>query len=253
MKLYRELAGWWQFFSPVEEYADEAAFFIKILQNYSILPCRTILELGAGAGSNAFYLKEHFELTLVDLSAEMITASRAINPELPHIQGDMRSARLNREFDAVFIHDAICYMTSESDLQQVIETAFVHCKHNGLVVIAPDFVRETFKPATEHGGRDGDNGQAMRWLMWTLEPNVGSETYAVHFAFLLKDGEVVKIEHDRHTEGLFARETWLRLFEQAGFQKPKIIVDLYDREVFVAHKAKLPGGKVLERTKNENI
>lgn len=238
MKLYGELAEWWQLFSPVEEYREEAASFIKILQDTCTSPCRTILELGAGAGSNAFYLKEHFEMTLVDLSEEMLAASRQINPELEHIQGDMRSVRLNRRFDAVFIHDAICYMRDENDLRQAIETAFVHCKPGGTAVIAPDFVRETFKPETERGGRDGDDGRAMRWLMWTLEPDADDTTYQVHFAFLLKDGETVKIERDQHTEGLFARETWLQLFEQAGFQKPKIIVDLYDREVFVAHKPK---------------
>lgn len=240
MKLYGELAEWWQLFSPVEEYADEAESFIKMLQENCTSPCRTVLELGAGAGGNAFYLKEHFEMTLVDLSAEMLAASREINPELDHLVGDMRSVRLNRRFDAVFIHDAICYMTSEKDLRRAIETAFAHCEPGGTAVVAPDFVRETFKASTEQGGRDGggENERAMRWLMWTFDPNSDDTTYAVHFAFLLKDGEAVRVEHDQHAEGLFDRETWLRLFRQAGFRKPKIVVDLYDREVFVALKPK---------------
>ena len=72
--------------------------------------------------------------------------------------------------------------------------------------------------------------------MWTFDPDSSDEIYAVHFAFLLKEGEAVNIEHDYHTEGLFTRETWRRMFEQAGFVQTKIIVDLYDREVFVALK-----------------
>ncbi len=28
-----------------------------------------------------------------------------------------------RQFDAVFVHDAICYMATESDLRKAIETA----------------------------------------------------------------------------------------------------------------------------------
>jgi SAM-dependent methyltransferase len=241
MKLYRELAEWWQLFSPVEEYSEEAASFIRILRENCEPSCRTILELGAGAGGNAFYLKKEFAMTLVDLSPEMLAESRKINSELEHLAGDMRDIRLNRQFDAVFIHDAICYMRGEEDLRRTIETAFVHCKPGGATVIAPDYVRETFKPSTEQGGRDGDVGtenenRALRWLMWTFDPNLEDATYAVHFAFLLKKGEVVSLEHDYHAEGLFARGDWLRLFGEAGFEPPKIIVDLYDREVFVARK-----------------
>src|SRR5262245_15324138 len=38
-----------------------------------------------------------------------------LNPECEHIVGDMRSMQLDRTFDVVFIHDAIAYMTNESD------------------------------------------------------------------------------------------------------------------------------------------
>ena len=48
-------------------------------------------------------MKRDFEMTLSDLSAEMLEVSRGINPELRHIQGDMRSLRLDGpKFDAVF-------------------------------------------------------------------------------------------------------------------------------------------------------
>lgn len=48
-------------------------------------------------------------MTLVDLSPEMLTTSCALNPECEHLPGDMRTVRLGRLFDAVFIHDAIIY------------------------------------------------------------------------------------------------------------------------------------------------
>ena len=151
----------------------------------------------------------------------------------------MRVVRLHRQFDAVFIHDAICYLTSETDLRQAIETAFVHCKPGGTVLIAPDLVKETFRSETEQGGRDDENSKrALRWLMWTSDPNPEDATYAVHFAFLLKENDSVSAEHDFHIEGLFVRADWLRLFTEVGFEPPKIIVDLYEREVFVARKPK---------------
>ena len=81
-------------------------------------PIDTLLELGSGGGNNASHLKKHFQMTLVDLSPGMLEVSRKLNPECEHLQGDMRSVRLGRSFDAVFMHDAIAYMTSAEDLRK---------------------------------------------------------------------------------------------------------------------------------------
>ena len=82
----------------------------------------------------------------------MLDVSRRLNPECEHVRGDMRTIRLGRTFDAVLVHDAIDYMTTEDDLRQVIETAFVHCRPGGLAVFVPDHVADTFRPFTGGGG-----------------------------------------------------------------------------------------------------
>ncbi len=217
-KLYSDLAGWWPLLSPPEDYTEEAAFYALVIQAYSRDPVQTLLELGSGGGSNASHLKEKFTLTLVDSSPQMLAVSKELNPECEHIEGDMRTLRLNREFDAVFIHDAICYMTSEEELREAIRTAYVHCKPGGVAVLAPDHVRETFRESTSHGGVDGKD-RALRYLEWTWDPDPSDCTYTVDYAYLLreKDGEM-RVEHDRHVEGLFSREVWLRLLEEAGFE-----------------------------------
>ena len=105
-----------------------------------------MLELGSGGGNNAFHLKKEFELTLVDLSADMLAVSKALNPECEHVQGDMRSVRLGRTFDAVFVHDAIEYMTTEDDLRQAVQTVYAHCRPGGVAVLVPDDIAENFEP-----------------------------------------------------------------------------------------------------------
>ena len=107
VKLYEELAEWWPLFSAPEDYAEEAAFFARVLNDVYESPPRTVLELGSGGGNNALYLKSKFEMTLIDLSPQMLAVSRALNPECEHRGGDMRSVNLGRTFDAVFIHEAI--------------------------------------------------------------------------------------------------------------------------------------------------
>ncbi len=219
--MYKELASWWPLLSPPADYAEEAEFYRQVIVRTSSVRPRTLLELGSGGGSNASHLKASFKITLVDLSPEMLKVSRSLNPECEHIQGDMRSIRLSREFDAVFIHDAITYMTTENDLSRAIKTAFVHCRHGGVALFTPDYTRDNFHPTTSHGGHDGE-GKGMRYLEWTRNPDPSDTTYTCDFAFLLWDGVEVRCEYDHHVFGLFGREDWMRLVANAGFL-PKAI------------------------------
>ena len=173
---------------------------------------------------------------LTDISPRMLRISRLLNPECEHIQGDMRTLRLGRTFDVVFIHDAIDYMLTLQDLRQSIETAAVHCKPKGMALFVPDYVRETFKPSTDHGGSDG-NSHSLRYLEWTYDPYEDDSTYITEFAYLLREGNgPTRVEHDIHTCGLFPRAEWLRLLKEVGFQA-EIIHDPFERELFLARKA----------------
>lgn len=237
MKLYRELAEWWPLFSPPgEDYAEEAAFVRRLLEEAGGGTLRTLLELGSGGGNNASHLKAHYALTLVDLSPDMLHVSRALNPECEHAQGDMRSVWLGRVFDAVFVHDALGYLTSERDLGAAIETAAAHCRPGGVAVFAPDYVRETFAPGTESGGSDGADGRGVRYLEWVRDPDPGDCTYVADYVLALRDtaGET-RVVHDRHVEGLFPRATWLRRLAEAGFEVD-VVRDPWGRDLFVGRR-----------------
>lgn len=238
-RLYREFATWWPLLSAPAEYAEEAEVYRRLLRASVEPPPRTLLELGSGGGNNASHLKAHFQMTLVDRSPGMLGVSRALNPECEHLEGDMRSVRLGRTFDAVFIHDAVCYMTSEADLRAAMATAFVHCRPGGAALLVPDFVRETWREATDHGGHDGER-RALRYLDWTWDPDPGDSTYLVEFAYLLRDADgTTSVERDRHVEGLFARAEWVRWLEEAGFVAAMHEVDLGDdvgTELFVGRR-----------------
>lgn len=219
-KLYTELAGWWQLVSPTEDYVDEAAFFKSLFQAEN---AKTILELGSGGGNVAWFLKRDFTLTLTDLSGAMLAESKKQNPELEHVEGDMRALRLGRTFDAVLIHDAIMYMTSEEDLRAALLTAHEHCKPGGVVVVVPDYVAETFRPQTNHEGTDaGDRG--VRYLEWTWDADPDDTEVNYEFILALKEGDELRTVVDRQIIGVFPRATWLRLLEDVGF-KAEVVED----------------------------
>lgn len=197
---------------------------------------RELLELGSGGGNNAFQLKQHFSLTLTDLSGEMLAVSQRLNPDCEHIEGDMRTLRLGRRFDAVLVHDAVAYLTDEDDLRAAVETAFVHLHPGGAALFAPDDVRETFVPGTDHGGHDADDGRGLRYVEWTTDPDPADTSYTVDFAYLLRERDgSMRVEHDRHLCGLFARADWLGLLTDAGFEA-RTVTDPWEREIFLARR-----------------
>lgn len=235
-KLYTDLAGWWQLVSPTEDYADEAAFLggLFLAEN-----ARTVLELGSGGGNVAWFLKKHFTLTLTDISDKMLTQSMKQNPELEHIQGDMRTLRLGRTFDGVLIHDAIMYMTTEEDLRAALATAYEHCRPGGIAVIAPDWVAETFTPRTIHEGADeGERG--LRYLEWTWDADPDDTEVNCEYILALKEGDELSTVVDRQIVGVFPRASWLRLLEDVGFEAG-IVEDPSTEgartEVFVGHRS----------------
>lgn len=213
-KMYSDLAGWWQLISPTSDYAEEAAFFTDLFQAEGV---ETVLELGSGGGNVAWFLKRDFEMTLTDLSAEMLSESKKQNPEIEHVEGDMRALRLGKTFDGVLIHDAIMYMTTEIDLLAALITAHEHCKPGGAVVVAPDWVTETFQPGATHEGTDAASFgvRYLEWV-WDADPNDTEVNYDVIFA--LREGDELRTVVDRHVVGLFPRATWLRLLTEAGFE-----------------------------------
>jgi methyltransferase family protein len=174
---------------------------------------------------------------LVDLSAQMLEVSRLLNPDCEHLEGDMRTVRIGRTFDAVFVHDAVEYMTSEEALREAIATAYVHCAPGGIALFVPDFVKETFAPGTEHGGSDVADGRAARYLLWKFDPDPDDDVYNSEFAVITRDTDgTVRSHHDHHEFGLFPRATWMRLLGEAGFTA-ETESDSWGRELFIATRS----------------
>jgi SAM-dependent methyltransferase len=216
-RVYSDLAEWWPLISPPEDYAEEAAHLADVFGS-AAAGVREVLDLGSGGGGVAVHLKDRLTLTLVDLSDEMLAVSRALNPECEHIRGDMRTIRLGRAFDAVLVHDAVDYMTSEEDLRQVIETAFAHCRPGGLAVFVPDHIADTFRESAGGGGGGDATGRQASFREWTWDPSLGDDWVQAEYEFVLRDADAtVQVVREVHRLGAFSRGTWLRLLADAGF------------------------------------
>ncbi len=214
--MYHALAEWWPLLSAPDEYADEAQMIANAARSCARRNVETMLELGSGGGNTASHLKGRFAITLVDRSSAMLDVSRRLNPECDHYEGDMRSVRLGRTYDAVLIHDAVGYMVCLGDLRAALETAHAHCAPGGCGIFVPDHTRENFRDGTEHGGRD-DAGRALRYIAWTHPPDAAETTYTTDFALMLRDASGLRTVQETHRFGLFGEGEWLTLMQEVGF------------------------------------
>ena len=218
-RLYGDLAYLWPIVSPPEDYLEEARYW-KDAITVGLGPGRQrILELGVGGGHNLSHLTAHFEAEAVDLSPRMLEHSRKLNPDVVHHLGDMRTVRLGTVFDAVLIHDAISYMLTEDDLRAAFATARAHLRPGGLLLVAPDLVKENFHdgmmlhwpiPPTSHG------------IEVTVEeritdPDPTDTVIESVITYTITEGGTQQVETDIHSCGLFSLDTWISLMEEAGF------------------------------------
>jgi SAM-dependent methyltransferase len=215
---YGELAPWWPVLSPLEDYEEEAASFVAALRARRPA-ARDLLELGSGGGHVAFYLRRAFDVTLTDLSAEMLRVAVAVNPGCAAVQGDLRALDLGRTFDVVFAHDAVDYLLTEADLAAAARTARRHLRPGGLALFVPDAVAERFAPGTDWGGSDAADGRAARLLEWTEPLADGATSVVVHYDFVLRSPDgAVSTRYERHACGVFPTAAWVRALEQAGLR-----------------------------------
>ena len=234
-RLYAELADWWPLVSPSGDYVDEAPIYADLLRDGRPLEARLrALELGSGGGHCSLHMRDGFVFTLSDVSPQMLALSQRLQPDLAHELGDMRTMRLGREFDAVFVHDAIMYMTTREDLEAACRTAFVHCRRGGVALFLPDFVRETFAPGTDHGGAD-EQHRALRYLEWVHDAD--GHRVPVDFVFALREQNNTRIVHDHHEWGLFSTSEWLEVLQGAGFAAECQKLDGEERMCFVARRS----------------
>ena len=218
MRLYDELAPWFHLLTAPEDYAGEATRYAALALE-ACPDAATLLELGSGGGNNASHLKRRFACTVTDQSPPMLALSEALNPECEHLLGDMRSLRLDRRFDVVFVHDAVMYLTTEGDLRACVETAFLHTRPGGVALFAPDCTLEGYRPGTSHGGHDGADGRALRYVEWSQPVPEGETAARVDFAILTRERDgTTRACHDAHVFGFFPEATWTRLVREAGFE-----------------------------------
>ncbi len=216
-RLYDDLAAWFPLVSPASQYDEEAAVYAACLSQAADGPIRTLLELGSGAGTVASHLPPPWALTLVDRSPAMLAVSQTRRPDAEHLQGDMTTLRLQRQFDAVLLHDAVMYLTTPEALSATFDTLAAHVRPGGAVAIIPDVTTETFFESTMmDGGDEGD--RSVRLTEWRWDPDPSDHTFLTELILAIREDGAVRTVHETHEMGLYSSARFLDEMRRVGLE-----------------------------------
>jgi SAM-dependent methyltransferase len=224
---YNDLAWVDEYLAEPAEYEEEVRFYLGLLEQHGVKPPGTLLHLGCGAGGHDRIFRQYFSVTGVDISPGMLERARAAHPDIEYLEGDMRSIRLERRFDAVVIPDSIDYMVTIDDLRQAIHTAVAHLRPGGVLLVTgktEDSFRNNNFVYT--GERDGihvtlfeNNHRGLK------KPG----TYEAVLVYLLRQQEELSIHTERHLLGLFSLAAWEQVFRENGISMTTARLDgIYD-------------------------
>jgi SAM-dependent methyltransferase len=225
---YNELAWTEDLLADPSDYEGEVACYVDLIKENFLHAPGTLLHLGCGAGGYDSIFKLHFAVTGVDISHGMLEMARSRHPDVEYIEGDMRTVRLGREFDAVAIPNSIDYMSSLPELRMAIGTAAAHLKPGGVLLVVGKTL-EIF--------RDNNfayTGEQEDLHVTLLENNYINryrpDTYEATLIYLIRRRGDLTIHTECHVLGLFSQETWEKVFAEAGLVLQETDLDgTYDK------------------------
>lgn len=216
-RLYADLVDLWMSVSPPDSYLEEVSTFVTRFRRNGVADGGTVLHLGSGGGSIDWHLKRTYRVTGVDVAPAMVEHASRLNPEVEYRTGDLRSVRLGRTFDAVLLHDAISYMTTLEDLERAYRTAADHLQPGGVMVTLPEELPHRVVHDASEAETSTRDGRTVTVVTTTYDADAADHRYETVFLFLIREGEALRVEVDRHVNGVFTLAEFTGAMRAAGF------------------------------------
>ncbi|MEE4177401.1 MAG: class I SAM-dependent methyltransferase [Bacteroides sp.] len=217
-QLYTDYQWVWELVSSREEYASLADYVVMQIRDHEQQPTRSLLHLGCGSGNMDHHLKQHFSVTGVDLSGDMLSSARRKNPECDYHTGDMRTFSTTKRFDAVIIPDSIDYLRSPSEMLQVFSNAKKLLNPGGLLLAIVGYDPEKFPQNRTTVETASEKGVEITFIENNYVPDQGDPSFEATFICLIRDQRRLKTMIDVHILGLFSKDLWFKELERAGFE-----------------------------------
>ncbi len=218
---FRGYAAYYDLFYQSKDYDAECAFLEDVFAG-SERPIRTVLDLGCGTGGHAVRLAQRgYKVTGVDSSPGMLERARAKEAQgAEWLEGDVRTLRLGRSFDAVICMFAVLgYQTANEDLSAALRTVRAHLAPAGLFVFdcwyGPAVLSQ--RPETRIGEFSQDGHRVLR----IVRPELDSFSHIVRVRYQIQRAlgdRIVEEIAETHTVRFFFSQELRYYLDVAGLR-----------------------------------
>jgi ubiquinone/menaquinone biosynthesis C-methylase UbiE len=131
-----------------ESYRSEVDKVLSLVKQYKTSKGNMLLDIACGTGAQAEYLQNHFAVTGIDLSDEMLGIAKEKVKNATFINADMCNFNLNDQYDVILnLYGSIGQVDSLEHMQTAIKCAYNHLKQGGIFILTPWSTKESFNEA----------------------------------------------------------------------------------------------------------
>ena len=219
-----------------KDYAAEAATLDEIIRQHNP-GAATLLDVACGTGRHLGHLRDRYDIVGLDVDPRMLEQARLRLPDTALVEGDMRSFRLDRRFDAITcLFSSIGYMASVGELQAAVASMAGHLGPGGVLVI-DGWVRPDawIEPGTVNANAVRAEGIAVARADRSRRD--GKKTYLDHhYLVAAADGITHLVDHLELT--LFTHEEYEDAFVRTALRAEKVDSGMPGRDRYIAVAAR---------------
>lgn len=206
MDIFDKYAEYYNLLYKDKDYSNEVIYVEKLIEKYSQIEVKTILDLGCGTGRHdAYFAEKGYKITGVDLSETMLQIAREESNHhgCRYLNGDARELELNEQFDNVIsLFHVASYQISNDDLKSYFNTAFTHLKPGGVFIFdfwyGPAVLH--LKPENREKYMEDESLRVKRITRSVLKPNLNQ--VEVNFANIIEDKKTNKKSTVKETHNM---------------------------------------------------
>jgi len=150
-RMYRDLAPFYDLQYSRKDYPGEVRQLEKLVRRFGRSGGGDWLDVACGTGRHLEILRRHHLCTGVDASPQMLRVARRRLPGVRLVRGDMRTFRLERQFDVVScLFSAVANLHSEQALTRAFANFARHLRPGGVAIVEPWILPSRAKPGHLH-------------------------------------------------------------------------------------------------------
>ena len=214
--MYKQFAKYYDSIYKWKDYESESKTLRTIIKNYKTSPGNGLLDVACGTGNHIQFLKKYFNIIGVDLDKDMLAMAKKKSPDVKFIRGDMRTFRLNKQFDIIVcLFSAIGHLKTYANLEKTIKNFSRHLKPGGIMVIEPFVSPENYLENNLFADfiREPD----LKLTRMSISKRKGNIA-VLDFHFLVGEKGKIRYFIDRQYLGMFENEKVLKMMKDADLK-----------------------------------